>query len=222
MRKGLSLIELIFTIVIIAIVFTVIPKIVLSLNKADSFIIRQDAMFNGISMMKMISKMPWDENNTNSRDILHVNSGNFECNKTTFRRDGAFVGSRTCEENLTASLILNRYGADINYTENDIGDFNNTLVEVNLSTKPIYDLNISVAYTLDDNSTVFKYDYPNKRVSIYLNNSIVQNLDTNTSNLKKITIQVSYNGNRGERKHLTQFNYTSSNIGQMILNKRSW
>ena len=212
MRKGLSLIELIFTIVIIAVVFTVIPKIVLSLNKADSFVIRQDAMFNGISMMKMISKLPWDENNTNSRDILHVNKGNvrFKCDTNSTRRDGGFISGRTCENNQAAISI------EKSNMQNDIGDFDMTDINISKNSKKIYDLNITVRYTLD-NDIVFDYNIPN-RVIIDLNKSTN---DTNTTNLKRVKIVVNYAGKKA-RKRLTQFNYISSNIGQMTLNKRSW
>ncbi len=205
MRKGLSLIELIFTIVIIAIVFTVIPKIILSLNKADNFVIRQDAIFNGISMMKMISNMPWDENNTDSSDVLHVHNGNFDCNVTSFRRVGAFIGARTCENNLTSTLILDNSGP-ITHEENDIGDFNERVVEINTTNGKLYDLNITVSYIEDNN----------------ISNLNQSNDVKNRTNLKRVRIKVFYTGKRGEQKQLTQFNYTSANIGQMKINKRVW
>lgn len=207
MRKGLTLIELIFTIVIIALVFTVIPKIVLSLNKADNFAIRQDAMFNGISMMKMISNMPWDENNIDSSDILHVSNGSFDCNRTTFLRDGSFIGGRTCEDDLNASDVSTVIG-DIVYDENDIGDFNNKNVNASY-----YGLYVKVAYIKDD------ITYTNQTATIFIDKETVI---TPTTNIKYVDINVSYQGKRGAPKQLTQFNYTSANIGQMILNKRIW
>ena len=215
MRKALSLIELIFTIVIIAVVFTVIPKIVLSLNKADSFTIRQDAMFNGISMMKMISRMPWDEKNIASREILHTIDANakFDCDKNSTKRVGSFIGSRTCKEDLTASSISK------NSEQNDIDDFHQTLIEANTTTGKLYDLNISVNYTVDS-SIVFDYSSPN-RVVIDLSKSNTETNTTKRTNLKKVGIVVYYAVKKA-RKRLTQFNYISSNIGQMIINKRSW
>lgn len=215
MRKGLTLIELIFTIVIIAMVFTVVPKIVLSLNKADSFVIRQDAMFNGISMMKMISNMPWDDNNTDSSDILHVSNSvnsNLDCNSSTdYYRRGSFKGSRTCKDALNARVISPTSPPEISYDENDIGDFHNK--DVNAS---YYSLHVEVEY-IEDNIT---YDYPNQKATITIvkDNSFT----ASTTNLKYVDINVSYKGKRGNPKQLTQFNYTSANIGQMILNKRVW
>ena len=213
MRRALSLIELIFTIVIIATVFTVIPKIVFSLNKADSFNIRQDAVFNGISMMKMISKLPWDQNNTDSRDILDTNStySIFDCNKTTFRRIGGFIGGRTCEHSLSASVI-----AQEGNEHNDIDDYDG--YDENTTGSVGYGLHVSVRY-LDENIT---YDYSNKRASIYIDYDSVLD-DDNRTNLKYVDINITYQGERGELgRALTQFRYISSNIGQMILNKRVW
>jgi len=212
MRKGLTLVELIFTIVIIAMVFTVVPKIVLSLNKADSFVIRQDAMFNGISMMKMISNMPWDKENVDSSYILSTGSLNeyFDCNKTTSYRKGVFVGSRICKEDLNASTInVVPHVEDEIYSLNDIGNFNNT--DINASH---YGLHVEVKYINDDIN--------------YTNQTAVINIDkgssiSGTTNLKYVDINVTYQGNRGKKgKQLTQFNYTSANIGQMILHKRVW
>ncbi|MFK5882464.1 MAG: prepilin-type N-terminal cleavage/methylation domain-containing protein [Sulfurospirillum sp.] len=206
MRRGLSLIELIFTIVIIAIVFTVIPKVVLSLNKSDKFAIRQDALFNGISLLQMISKLPWDENNTQSTDILHVSSGNFRCDDISKMRMGGFVGSRNCEENLSASSISNDAQSDYNLF-NDIDDFNN--LDINAS---YYALHVEVDY-IDDNIT-----YNGQKAVFALNSTPV----SGTTNLKMVDVNISYQGKRGKIKHISGFNYVSSNIGQITLNKRVW
>jgi hypothetical protein len=149
--------------------------------------------------------MPWDENNIDSSDVLHVNNGNFDCNSTSFRRVGAFIGGRTCEDNLTSNLILDNSGL-ITYEENDIGDFNNRVVETNTTNGKLYDLNITVSH-IDDSS---------------LNDLNQSNDVNNRTNLKRIRIKVFYTGKRGEQKQLTQFNYTSANIGQMKINKRVW
>lgn len=218
MRKGLSLIELIFTIVIIALVFTVIPKVVLSLNKSDSFAIRQDGLFAGTSFLSMASKLPWDEQNVNEADLLQVSSGDsrFDCNTTTNYRIGSFIGSRNCEQNLPASDSLRfDYGEGSDYfLYDDIDDFNGKSIDINSTTNKLYELNTSVNYM----AATFTYNYTNASVTIDLNASA----DINTSsNLKRFNIVVNYAGRRGSRR-ISQFNYVSSNIGQMILNKRDW
>ncbi len=208
MRRGLSLIELIFTIVIIAVVFTVIPKVILSLNKSDKFSIRQDALFNGISLMQMISKLPWDQNNTGDIDILHTNSANtnLKCYDSTKRRVGGFVGSRSCEDNLSTSTISSDGQSDYNLF-NDIDDFNG--VDINAS---YYSLHVEVNY-IDDNIV-----YSGQKSKLVLNSTSA----SHTTNLKNIDINVSYHGKRGNVKQLSKFNYVSANIGQAVLNKRVW
>ena len=99
MRKAISMIELIFTIVIIAVVFTVIPKIVLALNKSDEVSVKQDALFNGITLMQMISRLSWDENSVGSNLILDTTSASFACDTLSKYRVGGFKGSRNCDTN---------------------------------------------------------------------------------------------------------------------------
>lgn len=215
MRKALTLVELIFTIVIIALVFTVIPKVMYSLTKSDNFSIRQDALFAGVSLANTISRLPWDEQNNLSNDILHVDSANFDCSAATTRRVGSFVGSRECDDNLTALPLSNDGEADYgNY--NDVDDFVDENVTAKIATNDIlYELKTSVTF-IDDN---FSYDYTNKSVTANLKDAPDVNYSTN---LKKVEIVVNYAGNRGPKRQLTQFGYISSNIGQIFLNKRAW
>lgn len=215
MRKGLSLIELIFTIVIIALVFTVIPKIVFALKKSDSFAIRQDAILNSVSLMQMLSKLPWDQNNFNTTDILHVSPiGNpiFNCDPISRLRVGGFVGSRNCQDNLGASLPFNLRsdGGEVDETNfNDIDDFNN--FDFNTS---IYNIHLAVFYVND-----FAVTSPSITIDLSTNGLVV-----GATNLKRVNLQTNYNGVRvGERGNaLMNFSYTSANIGQTFLHKRVW
>ena len=221
MRKGLSLIELVFTIVIIAVVFTVIPKIVLALNKSDEFAIKQDALFNGMTMTQMISHLSWDENSTNSNDILSTTSVNvqFACDATTYYyRKGGFRGSRNCIDSngtLSASLI----GLDVGDTGiynafNDIDDFNaQPMIDANTSDGKKYGLHVEVKYISD------KIDYFPQRAIINLSKAGV----SPTSNLKLVDVNVTYQGKRGASDTpITQFSYVSANIGKFFLAKRTW
>jgi len=220
MKKGVTLIELIFTIVIIGIVFTVIPKMVLSLQKSDDFTIRQDALFNGFSMINLISTLDWDKNSTLNNNILHINSSshnsNLDCNSSTNYRKGGFSGSRECNDNNYSSAIIN-YPHDVNYSMSYIDGFNDVDVEANatIGTDELkyYDLNDTVYY-IDDNIIT----YNNQIATINLNSSKVNH----TTNLKYIDVNISYGGARGGPRPLSQFNYTSANIGKMKFYRRMW
>lgn len=215
MRKALTLVELVFTIVIIALVFTVIPKVVFSLSKSDQFSIRQDALFAGVSLMNTISRLPWDEQNNLEEDILQTDSANFTCNASSGLRVGGFTGSRSCDNNLSALSLSNDGQSD--YTlYNDVDDFVAQVIEAKtFGGDTLYELNTTVQF-LDDSLV---YDTSNRYVSVDLS-SLPSS--ANTSNLKKVDIIVSYAGNRGEKRQLSQFSFTSSNIGLMRLNSRSW
>jgi hypothetical protein len=217
MRKALSLIELVFTIVIIALVFTVIPKIVFALNKSDAFAIKQDALFNGVTLMQMISKLDWDENSTITNDILGAANGDgrFTCDNTTdYYRQGGFIGSRNCKEN-NASFSASAIGKDPTDTNtsvfNDIDDFDN-----NGSITSMYRLHTSVYYINDSvvgNGSLIDLNQSNP-------------LTSGTSNLKRIHVDIttSYTGNKKNvaPERIAQFDYVSSNIGKTFLNKRTW
>jgi len=218
-REGFTLIELIFSMVIIALVFTVIPKIIYAFNKSDLFSIREDALFNGISMTDMISSFPWDENDTEYNDILITDSTNinFDCNTTSHYRAGGFIGSRNCEHNLSASFISSDGESDPLYF-NDLDDFNDVNITTKLGNDILYTLSPKIYYALDDNS-VFEYDYADHTANIKLYKASESN---KTTNLKKLKVDIYYSGKRGKVRQISGFSYISSNIGQVLIKKRSW
>lgn len=209
MRRGVSIVELIFTVVIIALVFTVIPKMVFALKKSDSFAIRQDAILNTISLVAMASKLPWDEANVASSDILHVDNGNFTCNPD-FYRTGGFVGSRNCKSDLNASTTFSdgeseEYFDDID--DYDGHDINTTMYNINTK---IYNIHTTVSYY---------NDFASDTGTIDLNAS---SSSAQSTNLKRFHVKTTYIGNRGVNKELLNFSYTSANLGQFYIQKRVW
>lgn len=110
MRRALTLIELILSMVIIGIVFTVIPKLIMSMNQSAQTTIKEEAMFNAMAQMGAIINLPWDENNTAHDQILDTNATTYKCNATSGYRIGGFIGGRHCRPasgdlNLTASTL---------------------------------------------------------------------------------------------------------------------
>ena len=223
-RRGITLIELIFTIVIVAIIFTVVPKIMFALNKSDSFSIRQDAVFNGMSLVKMISDMPWDKNNTDSIAILgETNSTTslFDCSTTSGYRIGGFKGGRNCEDDLNATAIhVGVVNGDAIFDIDNIGDFNLTQLEANTtlsSNARNYEINVSIDYVSDD-SNVFNYNAQTCTVTLQKAYKVLNGF----TNLKEINATVYYKSGNRAIKQLTQFYYTSANIGLFTLHKRVW
>ena len=221
MKKGFSLIEMIISLVVISIVFMVIPKIIFTLNKAENFAIKEDAMFNGISLMSIISKLPWDENNTENMDILQVNSGINECNSSNplpFHRVGGFIGSRECNNSgfLSSSSVI---GMDLDSFYNDIDDYDNfnqvTLNQITGNSQ--YGFDVNVTYLMDN---IMVYDYTNQSAILELNATT----SPNSTNIKRVKMSVTYQGARDSERNssIASFNYYSPNIGQVYLHKGAW
>lgn len=211
MRRGISLLELIFTIVIIAVVFTVIPKIVFALNKSDEFSIKQDALFNGITLMQMITHLSWDENGTQSNDILNTTgSAQFACDAATHYRVGGFRGSRNCENNVNVSAILGSDAEGSQSFYNDIDDFFDG-VDTNTS---LYGLHVNAKYIADT------FIYNGQNATIALNSTTI----LPSTNIKYIDINITYQGKKMalQGTAISQFAFASANIGKFFISKRAW
>ena len=211
MRKGISLIELIFTIVIIAVVFTVIPKIIYALNKSDEFSTKQDALFNGITMMQMITHLSWDENGVTNNDILNTTgSAQFTCDAVTHYRIGGFRGSRNCENNVSVSAALSPDAEGNKYLYNDIDDFFDG-VDTNTS---IYGLHVNAKYIADT------FTYNGQNATIFLNTTDM----FQSTNIKYLDINITYQGKKAAFRGtaISQFAFASANIGKFFIYKRAW
>lgn len=217
MKQGFTLIELIITIVIMAGVFAVIPKIMFVAGKSDAFALKQDALSQALSLTHIASRLAWDENNTDHLDILQTHSTYFKCNTAQKLRTGSYLssGGRRCEQNLFASLSLGTESAEDDYLVfDDIDDFNGSEINASMFGKKKYQLSNRVVYLTDnityDNGTLLNIDL-----------SLSSNSNTST-NIKKFISKVRYIGNRGKKRTIATFTYYSTNIGQISLAYRNW
>ncbi len=94
-RSGFTLIEMIITLVIIGGMAAVIPRILLVSNRAMQLTIKEDGLYEAVSLTALIASLPWDQNTTNT-DGKILDAGGIECNASTGYRIGGFVGSRNC------------------------------------------------------------------------------------------------------------------------------
>ncbi len=218
MRRGLTIIELVFSMVIIAIVFTVVPRIIYAANKSMELSIKEDALFNAMSMMGRIMYLPWDEKNTRINDILKTDSGKFPCLSDGYRV-GGFKGSRNCidtsGEDLSASAIGQDSGSD---DFNDIDDYDGYGISTKNNGKSMYDLNVSVANVDDD----YENTAQNDSVSItYKDTSASTGTTTNIKEVN-VTVTLSSGSNRHIKPFSSTFTYRSINLGQIYINRVSW
>lgn len=220
MRKGLTLIELILSMVIIGIVFTVIPRLIMSMNQSAQVTIKEEAMFNALAQMGAIINLPWDQNNTENDQILASDSTVYECNTTSGYRIGGFVGSRNCRPtdddiNLTASSIGMELIAG-NPVYNDIDDYTTQInVDNNCSrsnSKFLYSIQPIVIYSND----------PSTSSSIQLPGNDNNASAGQTTNTKRIIVKVGYHGDNKHSGCITALEYHSFNIGNIHINSRDW
>lgn len=219
MRKGLTLIELILSMVIIGIVFTVIPRLIMSMNQGAQVTIKEEAMFNAVAMMGAIINLPWDQNNTEYDQILSVsNKNSYDCNVSNpnqYYRLGGFVGSRNCREENSTILTASSIGQeDTNY--NDIDDYS---TEINASNdcaksagKNLYSIQPIIIYSND----------PTPSSSIQLPGDDNNASSGSTSNTKRIIVKVGYHGDNKHKGCITALEYHSFNLGNIQINSRNW
>ena len=218
-KKSFSLIELIFTIVIIGLIFTVIPKIMYVTSQSFSFTLTEDGIFNMMAKAIDISVREMDENNTNSDDILLGGENKaLECNQSTDLRIGGFYGSRNCKNDQYLSHIGTDDGESDESDYDDVDDFNgtedNSTFETDSgNTKTKYVIYIFSGYS-DDN---FSYNY-NKQ-SLDFNFTTREN-DTR-SDIKRTSLILN-DRNKGEDKNISSLEYFSANIGHTYIEDRQW
>lgn len=217
MRKGLTLIELILSMVIIGIVFTVIPRLIMSMNQSTQTTIKEEAMYNAMAQMGMILNLPWDNNNTQNPQILSVNSGDaaYNCNTTSGYRIGGFAGGRNCiGTDVYSAGAIGKEDAE----SNDIDDFQNTDINVTKNcssgTKGLFGIKTIVQYVDDPAST---------GIAVLSNNPSTPN----QSNTKYIEVKVGLGTDNhlydaSKKNCITALQYHSFNIGNIQINSRNW
>ncbi len=198
MRNGLTLIELILSMVIIAIVFSVVPKIIFTSNKSMATSMKEDALFNAYTLLGTIYRLAWDENTLKEGKILDTDKN--ECDEY---RVGGFIGSRNCEDSDDAATNIGRE----NQYYNDIDDYDDydksdTDRDVRVVGNSKYNLSLDINY-VDEN---------------YTNQS-----KTDTDEFKEIIVTVSaHNDNKQMAGFESSFFYYSTNLGLIPIKKMQW
>ncbi|WP_434581131.1 type II secretion system GspH family protein [Sulfurimonas sp. NW15] len=206
MKKAFTLIELIFSMVIIAIAFSVLPKILQLSIKSSTTSLKEEAMFNAVAYVGLIKSTAWDENNTIVDDILLVTSGNsvYDCNETSGYRTGGMKGSRNC--------FHKKYASALEPDSNDLDDMDDfiTLNAKNSSSSRDYNLSVNEYYV--DDIALTGTIYPDEN-----------NISTGSTNTKLITVTVQAN-KKGNvlGNSFVKISFIAQNIGQIKVNRRVW
>jgi len=219
MKKALTLIELIFTIIIIGITFTVIPKIIIVSNKTLETTLKEEVVFNMMAKMIDLSFKEYDKENVEYDDILiaHDPDNNpvniaLDCNSSSGYRIGGFVGSRNCENNISENAVAGT-GEECDYI--DCYDGYNKKIYGHYRGE--YNLSITVGYTDEWNEAV--YDEDNNRLVFDFNaTSLKGDSDSEKTNIKRVYITVvDTKGN-----NISSVSYYSANIGHIKIESEAW
>lgn len=185
MRKALTLIELIFSMVIIAITFSVIPKLIFTMGKSNALAIQADGVTNAITLMSIINNKAWADENVRSDAILQVSSSSNLCDVSSGYRIGGFVGGRNClDGNISATNTKDGF--------DDIDDFHldkRVSKQICNTAFDLYELNTNVTQN-DDNKTInIKVAYPSDYKKEPLRNKCITQIDYTAYNIGKIEIK---------------------------------
>jgi len=232
----MTLIELILSMVIIALVFTVVPKMIAVTAKSSEQGKKEDAIFNAVSTIAEISYLAWDENLTSgNQSIMRVDESiDFNCTKVekddgnfTYRAGAFFTDSsdngRRCEDNNTYT-ILGLDSGDDSTNLDDIDDFNNS-ADGNLtaigykcsSSSPIKDYNLTsmVSFVKDFNLSQENLSENNSTLTIRLSNRNSDKISQST-NVKVVEVKVTRDSQSSKSSLsgcIASFYYFAFNVG---------
>ena len=215
MRRGMTLIELIFSMVIIALAFTVLPKILEVAGKSAKTTLKEEAMYNAVALMGLVCSLAWDEQNTQTVQILTVSNGDarYQCpydDRIDDRiydriyRKGGFIGSRNCKDKVGASSIGDEDGES---EPDDIDDLDGEKIPLtNFNNTREYNASVKVLYV---------HDYDTQ----FSSSSAL-----GTTNVKMVTIQVEVPNTKQEilGSSFAKLSYFASNIGQLRIFRVPW
>ena len=216
MRSAMSLIELVFTIVIMGIAVMSLPLILTQVQRNDAFAMQQEAILAAKAKLGNILTYEWDHNSydlTASRSFVLTTVSpdtELDCNGTTFRRLGHVNADsrRKCSATgASASAIGADAGDGGNFT--DIDDFDGDSINISASAEGagtldyIFDLNLSTNITYAADSAAYNVS----PVVFTLN----PDNNATVTNIKTISVTVS-----GGDQNITLRAFTC-NIGESML-----
>lgn len=138
-KAAFTLVELIFSIMIIAVVFTVVPQFMFTTTKTMEVSIKEDGLFAALALMGDVIHLPWDGNSISSGGKILDTSVN-TCDDY---RPGGFVGSRNCLSSSAAATPNGSFGTAGNFADVDDYDGYSTTT---LGGRVSYSLDVDVNY----------------------------------------------------------------------------
>lgn len=240
MRKGIAMIELIFAIVILAIVLMSAPMLISTATTSGYVALQQEAIASSSAQMGMILTHQWDEFNTDDTRTASVlvAQGDADLNElvvagiNTGRRAGTPLSSNrrfsdSLGLNIPATPVAN-LGSDAGDMD-DIDDFiTNAVVAVHdeeaalSTTGDIVDKSIQISVNVG-----YISDAPGGSTYLGSSNTLTLHLPfsnpaVNTSNIKHVQVRLTTANTEEELEKNILLNAFSCNIGTYQLNQRTF
>ncbi len=214
MRKGVTLIELVLSMVIVALVFTVIPKIIIATNKSFVSASKQDGIFNAVELMHTISSSPWDAKSYETFNILNVDEShtNLECNASSGYRPGGFIGGRNCLGAKTNATDIDERNTTAITAIEDFHTFDFDANDTKCLEYTRYGLQPRVQYNTFDTFTPSDINLSSDLVS-------TANDGNESGNIKYVSLSVSFDA-AGQNSVCMDFDYYSTNLGQTGIERK--
>jgi len=237
-RKGFSLLETIFSIVIIAIILSIIPTMLTTINHSAQSIVSKDILFKTILETINMSIYRWDENSEDnysfsSGDGFTVDSDKYywfnkilDTNSSNFQRVNSTKGTRIYELNQPDENATRKFfRTDREYNKSRISATSSDMFSESLKIECFDDIDDWNGQ--DFNFSSGKIDFHISYKIFYiddtqnqfqsLNTTITIKIDSNkintTSNLKYIRITGKENTDNKNPQEFS-FHYIASNIGE--------
>jgi len=232
MRRAVTIVELIFSMVIIAFVFTIVPKMISVTAKSSEQGKKEDAIFNALSVLATTSYLAWDEAQTiyeNNGSIITINNGqnDFNCTEeSNYKcRRGAFYTEnencpRACYGEIDVANIGYDSGDNDEFGADDIDDINGSENNELFESLGYIDY-VSGSRVLDYNITANIYfvsdinlNGQEENITIDLNQTQSSNPDR--TNVKFVNVKVRRNdgsSKAGLGSSIASFYYFAFNLG---------
>jgi len=231
LRPAIAMIELIFALVIMAIVLMSAPMLISTSIKSSFVVIQQEAINEAAARISMVMGYHWDEQNTNEEyldNLLHtttVYTDLDEFNSTGYRKGTPFESYRSFIRddgvrtlNASASGTFGS-GVDAGDTsEDDIDDFDgnsDTLTLIDTEAGNVETTTINIATTVAYSSDTVTGGY-NQSAIVF----DTLTTTTNSTNIKLITTTLTSTSGVDELNKTIQLRAFSCNIGGYILEEK--
>ncbi len=235
MRSAIALLELIFSIVIIAITLISVPNLIKTTSNASKEVITQESVSNASSYANMIMSSFWDENCSDPKyenPILYVQKE--DANLKELNSSGILLGRRigsaqTTPRRFRNDLSGNRLSASDTLQKeasdgepDDVDDFNNRSVNLvqreatSVAAGEYKDISVALASTVNYINDKADNGY-NKQTVTFNNPFDSTKIETQSTNIKLITVTLKSTNDPSKKIVLRAF---SCNIGSSKLKER--